>query len=86
MYVCMYVYMYVCLYPSRLGVQLFRALRANVRARAPVEQPVPARCRVKAAPEITGSHSYVTALRRLYSLEAKLVTKRTRTHVHVSSV
>ena len=24
--VCMYVFMYVCMYPSRLGIQLFRAL------------------------------------------------------------
>ena len=30
------VSMYVCLYPSRLGIQLFPALRANVCARAPV--------------------------------------------------
>ena len=30
------VSMYVCMYPSRLGMQLFCALRANVRARAPV--------------------------------------------------
>ena len=34
--VSMYVCMYVRMYPSRLGMQLFRALRANVRARAPV--------------------------------------------------
>ena len=26
----MYVYMYVCMYPSRLGMPLFRATRANV--------------------------------------------------------
>ena len=34
--VCMYVCMYVYMYPSRLGIQLFRALRANVVSRAPV--------------------------------------------------
>ena len=35
--VYMYVVcMYVCMYPSRLGIQLFRALRANVVSRAPV--------------------------------------------------
>ena len=30
------VCMYVCMYPSRLGIQLFRALRTNVVSRAPV--------------------------------------------------
>ena len=30
MYVCMYVCIYVCMYPSRLGMPLFRATRANV--------------------------------------------------------
>ena len=30
------LYVYICMYPSRLGIQLFRALRANVVSRAPV--------------------------------------------------
>ena len=34
--VSMYVCLYVCMYLSRLGMQLFPALSANVRARAPV--------------------------------------------------
>ncbi len=51
-----------------------------------------ARCRVKAASEITGSHSYVMALRvalRILSvgkLFALVYTKNTPTHVHVSLV
>ena len=32
----MYVCLYVCMYLSRLGMQLFPALRANVCARAPL--------------------------------------------------
>ena len=32
------VCMHVCMYPSRLGIQLFRALRANVVSRAPVQR------------------------------------------------
>ena len=45
MYICMYVCTYVCMYVSvtlrnpiisHLGIQLFRALRANVVSRAPV--------------------------------------------------